>query len=187
MIKKALITLVLAIGLSLVKAQSINSEKSIVNFEVSNMGFNTVEGTFKGMTGEIVFDGSNLVMSSFKVCVDANTVFTENEKRDAHLKKEDFFNTSKFPTICFVSNSISKSEEVYVVKGMLEMHGITLKVEIPFTYENEIFKGRFLINRLDYKVGEGTGPFMVGNEVEMEIICVIKTRFNFAYLQHYFP
>ena len=174
MIKKYLIASVLAISLSLASAQTINSEKSIVNFEVSNMGFNTVEGTFKGMTGEIVFDDSNLVMSSFKVCVDANTVFTENEKRDTHLKKEDFFNTSKFPTICFVSNSISKSKEVFVVKGVLEMHGITMGVEIPFTYKNKVFKGELLINRLDYKVGEGTGTFMVGNEVEIEIICAIK-------------
>lgn len=174
MIKKYLITLVLAIGLSSVKAQSINSEKSIVNFEVSNMGFNTVEGNFKGMTGVIVFDDNALVISSFTVCVDANTVFTDNEKRDAHLKKEDFFNTLQFPAICFKSNSISKSEEVYVAKGMLEMHGITLEVEIPFTFENQVFKGKLLINRLDYKVGEGTGNFMVGNDVEMEIICVIK-------------
>ena len=174
MIKKYLIALVLAISLSLAKAQTINSEKSIVNFELSNMGFNTVKGTFKGMTGEIVFDVNDLKMASFKVCVDANTVFTENEKRDIHLKKEDFFNTLKFPVICFVSNSISKSKEVFVVKGVLEMHGITMGVEIPFTYKNKVFKGKLLINRLDYKVGEGTGTFMVGNEVEIEIICAIK-------------
>lgn len=49
MIKKYLIASVLAISLSLASAQTINSEKSIVNFEVSNMGFNTVEGTFKGI------------------------------------------------------------------------------------------------------------------------------------------
>jgi len=52
------------------------------------------------------------------------------------------------------------------------MHGVTKNVSIPFTYSNGEFKGNLKISRFDYKVGEDTGTFMVGEDVKIEIIAV---------------
>lgn len=172
--KKHIITLGLVafqlIGLS----QTINQEQSKVDFEVSNMGLKTVEGTFKGMTGTVSFNENDLGNSQFNVCIDASTVNTESEKRDDHLKNEDFFDVSKFPTICFQSTSVAKSEDGFIAKGNLTMHGITLAVSLPFTYSNKTFQGEIELERLDYKVGEDYGGFMVGKTVEIKVSCVLN-------------
>ena len=54
------------------------------------------------------------------------------------------------------------------------MLGVTKEVVLPFTYENNKLVGGVKLNRLDYKLGEGTGSFMVGEEVEIQINCVLK-------------
>jgi len=101
----------LATCLSLtVSSQSIDQEKSQVNFEIGNMWINTVEGTFKKMTGSVVYSIKNPSASSFSVCVDASTVNTDSEKRDEHLKTEDFFAVDRYPTICIESSKISSSK-----------------------------------------------------------------------------
>ena len=157
-----------------VHGQSIDSENSIVSFSVSNMGFNTVKGTFKGMKGTVNFDLDNLSTSSFEVCIDASTIHTGNTKRDKHLKNEDFFEVDKYPSICFKSTQVTKTNSGYQAIGILSMHGISKRVEIPFTYNNNEFVGQFKLNRFDYKVGEGTGKFMVGKEIEIKIVSVVK-------------
>jgi len=62
------------------------------------MKIRTVKGSFAGMKGEIRFDEKDLANSSFKVNIDAATVNTENEKRDDHLRNEDFFDVEVYRT-----------------------------------------------------------------------------------------
>ncbi len=154
-------------------AQSINSSKSEVTFEIGNLVFNTVEGKFKKMTGEVIFKASDLSAARFDVCVDASTIDTGSRKRDDHLRNEDFFDVKQYPKICFQSNTISKKGKNYLAKGKLTMHGITKKVEIPFSYSNKTLKGSLTVNRYDYNIGLSTSKFMVSKETEIEIICVI--------------
>ena len=154
-------------------AQNIDSKKSLVNFEVDNMKFNTVEGTFSGMEGTVKLDPKTPSNSSFNVCIDASTVNTDNSTRDDHLKTEDFFNTKKYPSICFKSTQVTYSSGTYHVKGKLTMHGTTKEVKIPLKFKNNTFTGRFKANRLDYGVGKETSEFMVENEIEIEITCTI--------------
>lgn len=152
-------------------AQKINSTSSKVEFEIGNMAFRVVEGSFGEMTGKIEFNASNLSTSTFNVCINPATVNTDNEKRDTHLKNEDFFDVAKYPTICFESSRIEKTESGYVAYGKLTLHGATKDVEIPFTYADNVFKGTLNLNRLDYKLGEDTSTFMVADEVEITITC----------------
>ncbi|UII29586.1 YceI family protein [Fulvivirga ulvae] len=154
-------------------AQSINTDNSIVNFEISNMKINAVEGTFKGMSGTIKFDPDNLKLSDFDVCIDASTVNTGNKKRDAHLLTADFFNAEKYPKICFQSTLITRSGHGYEVKGKLTMHGVVKDVTIPFAVSGSQLTGTLKVKRLDYKIGEETGTFMVGDEVDITITCVL--------------
>jgi polyisoprenoid-binding protein YceI len=155
-------------------AQGINSGKSEVTFEIGNLGFNTVEGSFKKMSGDIKFDSSDLSNASFDVCIDASTIDTDSRKRDEHLKNEDFFDVEKYPKICFVSESIVKSNKLYLAKGRLTMHGVTKQIEMLFTYEDEAFSGSITVNRYDYNLGSQTSKFMVSEEVEVKIVCVLN-------------
>ncbi|AZQ61190.1 polyisoprenoid-binding protein [Flammeovirga pectinis] len=160
--------------LSLVTAQNIDQTLSKVAFTISNFKVNTVEGTFKEMDGEINFNAENLNSSKFNVCISAESIYTDNEKRDEHLRNEDFFNVEKFPSICFVSNEIRKTDNGYESNGKLTLHGVTKAVTIDFNKDKNSFTGQLKINRLDFNLGEDTGTFTVGNEVKIEIKCVLK-------------
>jgi polyisoprenoid-binding protein YceI len=156
-----------------VAQQTINSSESTVLFSISNWSIKTVEGSFTGMKGSIAFTPTDLTNSNFNVCMDAATVNTENEKRDEHLKTEDFFDVAKYPTICFTSTRIVKSEKGYVATGTLTMHGVSKEVRIPFTYTNKTLEGTLQIKRTDFGVGDD-GGFMVGEEVELTIKAVLN-------------
>ncbi|AEV32194.1 hypothetical protein Oweho_1189 [Owenweeksia hongkongensis DSM 17368] len=153
--------------------QTVNTASSTVKFEISNWSIKTVEGTFSGMTGIFNLNTNDLANSNFNVCIDAATINTENEQRDEHLKTDDFFDVEKYPNICFKSTSITKSDNGYTTTGTLTMHGVSKKVNIPFTYNNNTFTGTLEIDRTDFGVGSD-GGFMVGEEVSLEIICVVK-------------
>ena len=157
-----------------VSAQTIDTEKSTVNFEIGNMWVNTVEGTFSNMTGSVSYSLKNPSLSSFAVCVDANTVNTGNTKRDEHLKTDDFFAVATYPQICIVSTKISSSPEGLIFTGTLTMHGVTKVITFPFTYVDQVFTGTFRINRFDYKIGEDVSTFTVDDDVEITIQCVLK-------------
>lgn len=157
------------------QAQTINSSKSKVNFEIGNMKINTVEGSFSGMEGELFFDPLSLEECFFRVCIDAKSVDTGSDKRDEHLRNEDFFYTEIHPLICFDSEEVRKGEEAdFLVIGTLNLRGVERRVEIPFRFENNTFVGSFELSRLDYAVGEDTGTFMVDDELSIAITCVLN-------------
>ena len=156
-----------------INAQTINIDKSAVNFSIKNLAINTVNGNFTGMKGNVSFDKSDLSVCTFDVCIDAASVDTDNQKRDDHLRKDDFFDVEQYPSICFVSESISKTEKGYNAKGNLTMHGTTKSIEIPFTFDGSTFVGNFEVTRKDFGVGSSYGNFIIGNKVKVEIVCAV--------------
>lgn len=155
------------------QGQNINAEQSKVSFKISNLGFNTVEGTISGMSGIVQFNPRDLSNAVFEVCVDATTINTGNDTRDEHLRAEDFFATTAHPNICFSSSSITKTKDAYIAWGQLSLKGVSKEIELPFTYDNQQLKGTLEVNRLDYNIGP-SGGFMVGKTAELEIICTLK-------------
>ncbi len=154
-------------------AQQIDTENSKVTFAVRNMKIRTVKGTFTGMKGKINFDENNLSNSKFSICIDTKTINTKSKKRDKHLKNKDFFEVEKYPTICFVSETIEKNKGNYLVKGKLTMHGITKTITIPLNYKDNVFLGEFELDRRDYEIG-AKGGFMVGKTIKISIHCKLK-------------
>ena len=155
-------------------AQTIITEKSTANFSIKNLAINTVKGNFGGMKGEINFDKENLSESSFDVCIDANSINTGNNKRDEHLRKEDFFDVEKYPTICFSSTNIVNTKMGYTARGNLTLHGVTKEVAIPFIIKGSTFIGNIEILRKDFGVGADYGGFTVGKTVKIEIVCLTE-------------
>lgn len=169
--KKAIIALAflwMQSGLTLT-AESVNKENLKIRFEVGNLKFRTVEGSFEALGGEVNFDASRAENASFDVCIDASTVNTGNDRRDKNLKTEDYFHVEEFPAICFKSDSVEETEEGYLAKGKLTMMGVTREVEIPFTHENGELSGELNISRYDYNLAPDVGTGKVSEEVKIFI------------------
>lgn len=133
-------------------------EGSKVHFVIKNFGIKT-GGDFKGLKGNIKFYPANPTASSFDVLVDAGTVDTDNESRDGHLKKEEYFDVEKYKSIEFKSTKVmfSKVAGRFYMFGNVTIKGVTKPVEFGFgaTAKNGgyVFDGEFQINRRDFGVG----------------------------------
>jgi len=154
-------------------AQSINTEASLVTFQVSNMKVNTVVGSVGGMTGTLTFDQDDLEVCEFDVCIDANTIKTGIEKRDEHLHQSEYFDTQNHPQICFASEMVKRSNNGYAVVGQLTMKGVSKSVMIPFTFDGTTFSGNLNLSRTDYGVGADTSTFLIGDEITIAVSCVV--------------
>jgi polyisoprenoid-binding protein YceI len=133
---------------------------AIVNFKTKMFGV-AVNGSFKGLTGAVIFDANNLPSASINVSVDAKTVDTDNSLRNKHLsEKEAFFYVSKYPTISMKSTKIEKIANGFVGYFDLIIKATTKNVKIPFSFvqigNTGLFKGNVTINRNDWKVGGST-------------------------------
>jgi|SRR5438552_14835183 len=148
--------------------------KSDVKFAIKNFGIST-SGSLNGLKGTITFNPADLPSSSFNVSVDVNTINTGIDSRDDHLKKEEYFNVEKFPSITFVSTSITKDPNGYNVTGNLTIKGITKTISFPFNVQNMvqsqdagiILTGNFSINRKDFDVGGSSA--VLGNNVDVSL------------------
>jgi len=135
----------------------VDSE-SKVKFVIKNFGINT-GGIFKGLDGTINFDLANLAAATFDVNVDAKTVDTDVESRDNHLRKEEYLNVEKFPTLNFKSTKVTKtnSNDFLYMFGNITIKGVTKEIKFPFkaTQKDEgfLFEGTFKLNRRDFGVG----------------------------------
>jgi len=88
-------------------------------------------GSFGGLKGGISFDPSDLDNSKLNVSLDVASINTGNGMKNTHAKSPKWFDAEKYPTISFVSSSISKTSSGYDTKGTLTMHGIQKQIEIP--------------------------------------------------------
>jgi len=134
---------------------------SVVSFKIKNLGFNT-SGSFSGLAGTITFSPDDLAGCNFDVHIDANTVNTDMEMRDNHLRGEDYFDVKKYPQIRFVSTKITSSNKkgTLFVFGKLTIKGITKDISFPFTaiptQDGYLFNGEFKMNRREFNVGGGS-------------------------------
>ncbi|WP_162996645.1 YceI family protein [Mucilaginibacter celer] len=169
MIKK-LFTLVFLSTLTITAfAQTVT--KSDVSFKIKNLGFN-VNGTFTGLQAEIKFKPNDLSGSSIEASVASNTVNTDSEGRDNHLKSEDYFDVAKYPKITLKSVSFKrKSGSNYTGSFNVTIRDKTKLIEIPFTYtevgNTAQLKGDFMILRTDF--GIGGKNLILSNEANVSV------------------
>ena len=132
---------------------TVLADQAKVGFTIKNAGFK-VNGSMKGLKGDIKFSPDDLGLCAISLSVSTASVDTDNKTRDKHLRGEDYFEVEKYPTITFTSTSVKKSGNGYLVKGTFKVKNTTKEVEIPFTFQQNVFKGSFSINRIEYGVGK---------------------------------
>lgn len=131
----AVLALLASTGAARAADYSIDPSHSSVEFKIRHL-VGKVKGTFKDFEGDISFDEKALDKSKAKLTIKTASLSTDNEKRDAHLKSADFFDTEKFPTITFESKSFAKAagKGKFKVMGDLTMHGVTKPVTMEVEY-----------------------------------------------------
>lgn len=145
--------------------------KADVTYQIKNMGFKT-SGSFSGFKAAIVFDKDHLATSSIEASVDARTINSEDDMRDNHLKKEEYFDVEHYPAITMKSISFkAKNASNYTGQFNVTIKGKTKLVELPFTYivngSKAIFKGELKLNRLDFAIGDKS--MVLSNEVVVSL------------------
>lgn len=181
-----LLTIALFLISSIAFAQSawnVDKSHSKVGFTVSHMVIVDVDGFFKEYSVDVkASDDFTDAKVSFEA--EVNSIFTNNDKRDAHLKSADFFDAENHPKITFVGKSMKKVDEKnYILTGDFTMRGVTKEIELDVKYKGLIndpwgntragFGISGEVNRFDYglqwnKVLE-TGGLVVSEEVELDI------------------
>ncbi|NNF06092.1 MAG: polyisoprenoid-binding protein, partial [Candidatus Eisenbacteria bacterium] len=106
---------------------AIDASHSTVGFKVRHF-FTKVGGNFGEYSGTITYDPKHPEKASVEVTINAASINTNHEKRDGHLKSEDFFFVESHPEITFKSNKVEKKDDVLHVHGDLTMRGVTKPV-----------------------------------------------------------
>jgi len=109
------------------KIDPVHSE---VGFKVRHF-FTKVPGRFNDFEGTILLDDKDLTASTVDVTIQTASIYTNNERRDKHLRSEDFFFAEKFPTITFKSTKVVLGEgQKFKIDGDLTMRGVTKPVTL---------------------------------------------------------
>ena len=177
--KKAVV-LVLGLFVSIGSfAQKWSADKAHtkVNFTVTHLLLSEVDGTFRNFDASITSSKEDFSDAVFDLTIDAKSVNTNQDNRDAHLQKADMFDTEKYPTITFKSTSIkSVGPKKFQLGGDLTIKGVTKPVTIDLTLIGTStnrqgkklvgFKASGTINRTAFGVGAMPAA-VVSEEVEL--------------------
>ena len=156
---------------------SIDKAHSKLGFSVVHLSISDVEGSFKITDATLTSSKDDFSDAKFELTADVNTVNTDNERRDTHLKSPDFFDAAKFPAIAFKSISIAKTaDRKFTLVGNLTMQGVTKPVNLSLTLNGVTtnrqgkkvagFKVTGTLNRTAWGVGSMPAA-MVGEEIEL--------------------
>jgi polyisoprenoid-binding protein YceI len=170
-----LLALVIFVVLTTLPAQSaedynVDAAHSGVTFKVSHLGLSWIHGRFNEYAGTFTIDATDPSKSSFNLSVKAESIDTNNQKRDGHLRSPDFFNVKQFPSITLRSTSVKAIKEGFQVTGEFTMHGVTKpvsfemlggrKAEFPKGVHRTGYSTELTLKRSEYgidKFGEAVG------------------------------
>jgi polyisoprenoid-binding protein YceI len=135
---------------------------SNVSFSITKIFFKE-EGGFRDYSGQVVFDAAHPERSRVQMTVQAASIDTRIETRDKVLRSDDFFDVERYPTLGFVSTSVTpRSANLLDVAGDLTIRGVTRHITIPVRYLGHRqmagwhdfvgFETEFAIDRTDFGV-----------------------------------
>ena len=108
----------------------IDPSHSEITFKVKHLVISTVSGSFAKFDATMESSKEDFSDASISFEADINSITTNSEQRDAHLKGTDFFNAAQFPKITFQSTSFKKNDNEYVLNGDLSILGTTKPVSL---------------------------------------------------------
>ena len=165
-------------------AWKVDATHTTVKFTVTHLTVSEVEGKFKVFNGTIDAPVADFNNAKVNFTVDVNSISTDDENRDKHLKSDDFFNAEKYPAMSFTSTSFKKVKgNIYYMEGKLTIRDVTKPVKFAVLYGGTVkdpwgnikagFKATSKISRKAYGLKWNTiteaGGAVVGDEVSMAL------------------
>jgi len=164
---------------------NLDPAHSVAEFKVKHMMISNVKGQFAKVTGVLSLDEADLTNSRVEAVIEANSITTRENQRDAHLKSADFFDVEKFPALSFKSIRVrSVGDGELTVEGELTIRDVTRKVlfsvegptapaKDPWGNTRVAVSATTKINRKDFgltwNAALETGGILVGDEVTITL------------------
>jgi len=182
--------LVAALTFSLASAASaanfkIDDSHTRVGFKVKHMMASWVSGEFTEFEGDIFLDPDNLEESTVDVTIFVDSVDTNNDKRDGHLRTGEFFAAKRFPEMTFVSREVRNvQEQSFEIVGDLTLKGVTQEVVLEVTWPGRGYRSPMggtiygfhaeaIIDRtefgVDFNMPVAGGGVVVGEDVHITL------------------
>ena len=155
---------------------------SEIGFKIKHLMITNVSGKFNSVEATIENEDDTFETSNIHFTAEANSINTNNEDRDSHLKGADFFDVVEYPSLSFVATGIRQLVEGgYKITGNLTIKGHTKSIILDAEYSSPVLDpwmnlktglsitGK--INRKDFGIGWNTnletGGMLVGEEVTL--------------------
>ena len=165
-----------------VATYTVDPAHSEIGFQVRHLGFSRVRGYFGDYEATVHLDPDQLSTLQVEATIQADSITTGDEKRDTHLRSEDFFEVETYPELTFESTGVQNvSGDSFELNGNLTIHGVTKPVTLKGTYlgagkdpwggERVGFEASTKINRKDFGLNWNTvlesGGVLVSEKVEI--------------------
>ncbi len=162
----------------------IDTAHSEISFKVKHLMITNVTGNFNQFDATLESNAADFSDAKITFEADVNSISTNNEQRDGHLKSDDFFAAEKFPKLSFTSKSLTKkTDEAYALTGDLTIRGTTKTVELAVEYGGTVtdpygqvkagFEISGKINRKDFglvwSATTEAGGIVVSDEVKLQL------------------
>jgi polyisoprenoid-binding protein YceI len=186
MMKQLVLAMLMAVTATSVRAATyeLDNSHSSIGFGVKHMVVTTTKGEFTDYTGGFEYDAADPSSLKASATIKVASVNTRNEKRDDHLRNEDFFDSAKYPEITFVSTSAEKVGDEVVLTGDLTIKGVTKQIKLPLAVNGPVtdpwgnvrvgLEGKTKINRQDFGLTWNkildNGGLAVGDDVTLDIV-----------------
>lgn len=163
---------------------NIDPSHTTVEFSVRHLMIATVKGYFNNVSGVVEADPSDLTTATIEGTIEAASIDTRDEQRDAHLRSGDFFEVETHPNLTLKSTKIERvSDNEYKMHADLTMRGKTLPTVWDLTFEGEMtdpfgnhkigLSATTKVNRKDWGLNWNaaleTGGVLVSDEVKIAI------------------
>ena len=160
---------------------TLDPSHSEITFKVKHMMISNVRGEFKSFTASI--DGEDFEKSTISATIDAESVFTNANDRDNHLKSADFFDVENYKQLTFAGTSLKKvDDDEYKLTGVLTIKNVSKEVTFdvefgginkdPWGNEKAGFSLSGKINRKDWGLNWNAaleaGGVLVSEEVKIQ-------------------
>lgn len=154
-----------------------------IGFLVEHVGYARTLGMFRDIDGSYIHDVKNKKINDINIVINTDSVFTNDEKRDEHLKSPDFLHVDKYPEMVFKATDIKINNDETIINGNLTLLGITRPLVLTGKI-NKIGKYPFggiikpyvmgisakgTIKRSDHAMMYAIKDNLVGDEIELII------------------
>jgi polyisoprenoid-binding protein YceI len=113
----------------------LDPDHTTVAFLVDHIGYAKVLGMFRSARGSYRFDEATATLSEVRIEVETASVFSNQRKRDDHLKGPDFLNSGEFPKMLFTATSARRTgDKTFDISGQLELLGKSQPLTLQATW-----------------------------------------------------